>query len=212
MPSQKRINFALLGDGPTDAALMPVLHWALRRSPSVHTILGHFANEAYLPPAANGLGPRIMEVLRLFQCNLLFVHRDGEKQGRDARLTEISAALETLPTFQRPATVPVIPIRMTEAWLLFSETAIRHAAGNPNGIAALALPGVSFVEQRPDPKKILHDALIAASERKGRMLAKFNVNQAAKRVAEYVDDFSPLRQLPSFVAFEADLARTLAHM
>jgi hypothetical protein len=36
--------------------------------------------------------------------------------------------------------IPVVPVRMTEAWLLADEFAIRSAPGNPNGTQSLDLP------------------------------------------------------------------------
>lgn len=54
--------------------------------------------------------------------------------------------------------VCVIPVRMTEAWLLFDEAAIRQAAGNRLGRAPLALPPLDEVEQEPDPKSLLYEA------------------------------------------------------
>ena len=38
---------------------------------------------------------------------------------------------------------------MTEAWLLFDESAIRVVAGNPNGKNPLNIPDLSVVEQIP---------------------------------------------------------------
>jgi len=55
--------------------------------------------------------------------------------------------------------VPAVPVRMTEAWLLFDEAAIRRAAGCPNGSMPLELPSLKTSEDIPDPKTILHEAL-----------------------------------------------------
>lgn len=48
--------------------------------------------------------------------------------------------------------VPVIPGRMTEAWLRLDEAAIRRVAGNPNGRTKLGLPKLHEVESVADPK------------------------------------------------------------
>lgn len=102
--------------------------------------------------------------------------------------------------------IPVIPVRMTEAWLLFDEQAIRKAAGNPNGRKDLQLPEPARVETIPDPKDILHRAIQIASELSGRRRAKLSVPERVHRVAQGIDDFSPLLLLPSFRALQEAVA------
>jgi hypothetical protein len=94
---------------------------------------------------------------------------------------------------------------MIEAWLLFDETAIRRAAGNPNGTMPLGLPRLAKTEQIPDPKAILFKAIREASGLSGRRLKKLKVSVCRTRLAELICDFSPLRQLPAFARLESDL-------
>ncbi len=105
--------------------------------------------------------------------------------------------------------VPVVPVRMTEAWLLIDEGAIRRAASNPNGTQELELPAIARLEDLSDPKTALHDMLLKASEKRGRRLDQFRkrIPSAVHRVAELITDFRPLRQLDAFRAFEAALVR-----
>ena len=105
--------------------------------------------------------------------------------------------------------MPVIPIRMQEAWLLIDEQAIRTAANRPNGQAPLNLPRRVSLESLPDPKRILYDALVTASERHGRHLKRVRVAAAAHRVSELIEDYRPLRGLSAFDALEADVIATL---
>ncbi len=103
--------------------------------------------------------------------------------------------------------VPVIPVRMTEAWLLTDESAIRRASGNPNGKVRLDLPPVSRLEALPDPKVELHRLLRVASELTGRRLKRLNEGSAVHRVAEYTESFHQLRELSAFVTLEDELRR-----
>lgn len=200
------VRYTLVGDGPFDCALMPVIRWALLQHAQVTSIAGEFAEPHRLPKQANGLAPRVMAAIGLYPCNLLFVHRDTEGQGRQQRLTEIHSALNG----NRIPYVPVIPIRMTEAWLLIAEDAIRSASGNPNGQIPLNLPSIVRLEARPDPKRDLHQALRTASMLTGRQLKRFDERTSARRVAELITDYSPLRALSAFRNFEADLTTILA--
>ena len=89
----------------------------------------------------------------------------------------------------------IIPITMSEAWLLSNESAIRLAGGNPYSRCQLNLPKLSETERIADPKHTLFEQLRVASELTGRRLRKFDRNRARAQVAEYIDDFSPLRAL-----------------
>jgi hypothetical protein len=94
---------------------------------------------------------------------------------------------------------------MTEAWLLFDEQAIRLAAGNPNGHQALKVPKLRDLESNPDPKQTLHELLKQASGLCGRRLRQFPFDQRVTRVAEFIRDFTPLRQLKAFASLEKEL-------
>ncbi len=98
---------------------------------------------------------------------------------------------------------------MQEAWLLFDESAIRQASGNPRGTVPLNLPRSGRVETEPDPKMVLHEAIRIASGLSGRRLQALPVTRHTRRVAELVDDFTPLRNLSAFGALERELQRVL---
>jgi hypothetical protein len=93
---------------------------------------------------------------------------------------------------------------MTEAWLLIDHRAIRTAADNPNGQAALELPPLNRIEELPDPKERLYNCLRVASGKRGRRLDQFEqrLQKRVHRVASLIEDFSPLRQLSYFRVFE----------
>jgi len=141
---------------------------------------------------------------------LLFVHRDAETTSLEERLSEINQAVSNASVDrQMPAVICVVPIRMTEAWLLFDINAIRQAAGNPNGTLPLNLPALSDIEGLPDPKRILRDKLYAATELGAHRKRRFDTNIAVQRIPECIEDFSSLRSLSAFVALEEELKRTL---
>jgi len=195
-------RYTLLGDGASDRCLVPVINWALRQIPNLP--LGFTAQVADLrekKPRVTGLSQRIKEAWRLFPCEVLFVHRDAEGMALSGRLKEVEEAAREMKDLRY---VPLVPVRMTEAWLLIDEKAIRQAADNPNGTERLELPPIQKLESLPDPKQWLHEALVLASEKKGRRLQQFKRDLPSRihRVAALIDDFSPLRRLPAFQQFE----------
>lgn len=196
----KVLTYTLVSDGPTDANLMPIINWTLKTVSGIELAEGAQADLWRLDKRPKTIAEKLVKAVELYPCDVLFIHRDAEKDSSAIRFEEIRKAFEEaricLPT------VAIVPVRMLESWLCFNEAAIRRASGNPNGKASLNLPSMKKVESRPDPKAELKEALRIASELTGRRLKKFDFTAAFWRIVDCIDDFSPLRELPSFQAFE----------
>jgi len=197
------LRYTLLTDGSSDRVLLPLINWLLRQH-SQNVFNGEWADLRRLVDPPHTLTDRIQKALEIYPCDLLFVHRDAERVARNVRVTEIHAALDGTG----PA-VCVVPVRMQEAWFLFNEDAIRTAAGRPKGREQLRLPPLQRCESVSDPKVALRDALVRASGLSGRKRRHFPVMERTYRVAELIEDFSPLRRLSAFKALETDLTTTL---
>jgi hypothetical protein len=182
-----------------------MLEWLLGECSS-RTFQPQWADLRMLPTPPRSLAERVRTAVEIYPCDLLFIHRDAEREPREVRVREIQQQIGTLGA---PA-ICIVPVRMQEAWLLFDEKALRRAAGNPNGRTSLALPEIEEVEQIPDPKELIHGMLRQASELPSRRLRRFNSAAAIHRLAELIDDFSPLRALPAFQALESDVRTLLA--
>ncbi|MEI7732902.1 MAG: hypothetical protein WCO56_25245 [Verrucomicrobiota bacterium] len=205
------LRFTLVTDGPTDAVLLYPLRWLLIKNGVDRAIEPAWADLRQLPKPPTCLEDKITRALDLYPCELLFVHRDAERESREKRLSEIHQAVKRLspsPLACKPY-VCVVPVRMTEAWLLFDELAIRRAAGNPAGGIELSLPTLSVIESLPDPKQDLHNLLKSATELSPRRLKKFSAVRSCYRLAELIEDFSPLRRLSAFASLETELRDTV---
>jgi len=203
------LHYTLLADGSSDRALLPILTWALQQQGVPCAIQPTWADLGRLPRRPHTFVERIVTTLRLYPCDLLCIHRDAEREPHAVRRGEIMRALDQVAQQQqqRPTAVCVVPVRMSEAWLLFDEMAIRTAAGNPRGRQDIQLPRLADIERTPDPKEILRQLIRTASGLSGRRLQRLEMNQL--RVAELIDDFSPLRALSAFQAFEAELEQVV---
>ena len=199
------LRFTLVSDGSSDRCLMPILEWLLREVGRVKSVDARWADFSY-GAKPRGLAERLDRALRLYPCDVLFVHRDAEKQSPALRYEEVAEALAEISGVSVPPAICVVPVRMQEAWLLFDESAIRNAAGNPNGRDELALPKLSAIESIPDPKAVLHGLLRQACGLSGRRLKNFAVAKAALLVTQYATDFSKLRALPAFDRLERDIS------
>ena len=203
-----RLYYTLVSDGTSDRALLPILSWLLQDFCGSLPIQPALADLRRLRSPPKSLVERIERSIELYPCDLLFVHRDAEGAAFEDRLAEITAALNGSVATSKPA-VCIVPVRMSEAWLLIDESAIRHAAGNPRGSVPLALPRPHRLEQLPDPKRVLYETMRRASGLRGRRLASFNRRLHRYRVADWIDDFSLLYRLSAFRRLSTDLKQVV---
>lgn len=207
----KPLRYTLLADGSSDSILLQPLRWLLLKCGVSSALAPAWADLRVLPSVPRRLEDRLGEAVRLYPCDLLFVHRDAEAEDASVRAAEIEqAATRVAYNFlQGQLLVCVVPVRMTEAWFLFDESALRRAAGNPYGSVPISLPAVSKVEALPDPKGLLHELLRRATELPSRRMRKFDVAKGVRRLGELIDDFTPLRSLQAFSMLEARLRASL---
>ena len=204
------LRYTLVTDGSSDAALLPILDWLLRENGVRRPIQSVWADLRTLPsPERPGLSNRIRASLVSYPCDLLFVHRDAERGTRERRVQEIHKAVADLSEGLSPTFVGVIPVRMQEAWLLIDETAIKNAAGNRRYGGQLELPSINHLERIPDPKNLLYRLLRQANDLSRRRQRNFRVANHARRVTEFIEDFTPLRQLSAFVALEEEICSAI---
>ena len=201
-------RFTLVTDGPTDGVmLVPVLEWLL----SIHCPRLS-SKVTYADSSQSWLNPRRLEqrisfALQAYPCECLFIHRDAEREPPANRRHEIHEAIRLLGADRPPACVCVVPVRMSEAWLLLDESAIRRAAENPNGKVPMDMPRRADIEGLPDPKKRLYELLKTAANLNTRRSRRYDPKVSARFVTRYSDDFSGLRELSAFRTLEEDVQR-----
>lgn len=200
------LRYTLVTDGSSDRALLPIIDWVLQSSPPVagRGFVGQWADLRDCGEIEPLLQGKIAAALHWYPCDVLFVHRDAESSDptvRKQREDEIQRAVEG----QSVPYVGVVPVRMTEAWLLIDAAALYRAADNPNSRTPITLPPLGRLEAESDPKELLYKLLIQASEKQGRRRDQFRreLPRRRARVAELIADFSPLQQLAAFADFAA---------
>ena len=193
---------ALLGEGSSDRALLPILRWLLARCTDEALALD-WVDTTRLSVPHRTLREKIAAARLVCPSDLLFVHRDADQADPEPRYAEIRAAV----TAARH--VPVVPVRETEAWLLIDPLAIATAAGRPRMASALSLPPLGRLETLANPKQTLRSALLDAHGQTGRRAGRFDPDAAVHRVADLVEDWSPLLGLPAFQRLERDTLSAL---
>ena len=201
-----------MSDGSSDRMLLPVIDWLIYQVNPTLLAESTYADLSVLKKSPKTLVERINSALKSYPCDILFIHRDAEKKSYEVRKDEISRAWTLINQRDLDTVgIAVIPVRMSEAWLLTDRQAIKEASGNPNSKIKLNLPKLSQLENIPNPKKTLLTLIEKASGLREKRLRRLNTHQAIHLVAEYTEDFSPLRQLSAFQKLEEDIKNTLTH-
>ena len=200
------MRFLLVCDGPSDGALVSHIQRML-------ILCGEVEPEGNYWSRGRLLTDRIHNgVDRLGNADLLFVHRDAEAVDPEPRYAEITDAIEE--TSYHGPWVGIVPIRMTEAWLVLDEEAIRDAVRKPNGSTPITLRAPNETQRRADPKTILETALIDASETRGRRRDKIRreFSNLRRGLLQNLQEGGPLEQVSSWVRFRDDTAAALREL
>lgn len=189
----RQITYTVVADGGTDRVLVPIIRWAIHRlDPEVEILEPEFEKRTGgVGEFFDNYNPTTM---------LIFAHRDAESSGVEERFREFDqVALDEV--------VPIIPVRMSEAWLLIDGSAIARAADSST--VRVSVPKLNRVEQIADPKTKLEQLLFeAAGSPTGRRGKNFKRSMVNRRVnlASLISDYSPLESLQAFAMFQSALA------
>lgn len=206
----KHIKYTLIADGSSDSTLIKVIDWTLNSLYPDFSYESQFADFRRLPSPPKTLEDKIIRASILFPSDILFIHRDAEsttQKGFENRINEVKSILKEE---EKDKTICIVPIKMMESWLLFDKEAMKKAAGNRNYKAEINLPNPKELENVAQPKEMLHQLLKDVSGLTGRRLDKFNPNQVVHQLADYIEDFSILKELSSYQVFEKDLIRVMS--
>lgn len=199
------ISMSLVCDGTSDTCLQEIVQWIMDTSFPEQSFRILPAKEVI--PAHEPLPVRLRRAYQLYSPNLIICHRDAEGIPLQQRIAEIdqAASAANLPV----PTVPTVPVRMLESWLLIDEQAIRSAANNRNGTMNIGLPSSHLLENLQNPKQVLFSALRTACGLSPHRLRRFNEHQARSRVTSFVGSFDKLRLQSGFQLFEQRFVATV---
>lgn len=197
-------RYALISDGTSDQVLLKIIDWAFQQFLNIET-MGERADFYFLETRPKSISDKVRLVAEQYDdLDFIVVHRDAEKETYEKRASEVAVELATA-NIQPLLSIPVIPVRMTEAWLLFDAKAIASAAGNPNIGRLPILPALHSVESLPDPKAVLEKLIRDSCGLRSRGLKNLNTRHCIQLIPEFVEDFSPLLKIPSFQKFKQQI-------
>ncbi|MBF0696813.1 hypothetical protein [Actinomyces bowdenii] len=172
-----------VGEGPSDNRLIPVLEDLLMQlRPAADIVLE--PHRWIEMPADRSVAAKV-QALKDEPYDLIFVHRDADSAGWEARAQEICSAAKSTSDKRL---VPVIPIRMTEAWALadlWSRDDFREWCSGEE------LTFTSF-EKKANPKKILREYL---SRGEGGLIGPKKFADSSARVLRGIAIDGPIKEL-----------------
>ena len=197
-----KINFILIGEGSSDLRLVDHIQSIL-----IEEGFSEVSGEApkfdlFKQPVGHSVEAKLNVIVEYFpDADLIFVHRDADNEGIDAREKEITKAASTLNLCGK--VLPIIPVKMLESWLLADADAIRKVAGARNEVRLNRLPAINRIESVRDPKRLLLEILCEASQTQGARLKKFKsrFSEMRARLTYDLDAAGPVRQLESYAHF-----------
>ncbi|HVB26066.1 MAG TPA: DUF4276 family protein [Ktedonobacteraceae bacterium] len=215
----KKLSLALYSEGSTDQHFLPdvirrtsrqILARYGQHSLNVQPIdiitfskVGLKQDECILQAARNAI-----------DYHVLIVHADADHRTNEKAFLERFKPGYVLVQDQENVCkhlVPIIPIQMTEAWMLVDHMALQVAIGTEMTARDLGLPPkAKLVENDSDPKQTLHLMLQKANAHRPR---RQRHNQASLSTLYSLlgreINLERLQQVPSFMQFENDLTETL---
>jgi hypothetical protein len=139
-----------------------------------------------------------------FGISVLCIHTDADKQtdtyAFNNKINPALRRIETEPDEICKIIVPIVPVRMTEAWMLADKDLLKSRIGTKKSDRELGFD--KQPEQIMDPKKVINDAIRTAyQERSRRHRNDSDISALYHQIGESVS-LDVLRQLPSFRKFE----------
>lgn len=194
-----RIRFLLVCEGSSDRGLVPHLE-ALCVRAGAKEAMGEAPDLSRLPsPPSRASEAKVAEALRhVGDVNLIFIHEDSDGRDVDEMRERIRERVELIEGC--PPHVCVIPVQELETWLLVDEDQIRNVAGYQRGKNDLGIPPLRQIEETPDAKKCLKDALAKASGEQGIRLQKHKARfpELRGRLLQLLDVEGAVNKLPSW--------------
>lgn len=202
-----RLTATLIRDGKSDTGMLtPIISWLfndLYDDIILEMQSEDFKNVAYEIKVGDIL-EKIKYVGKEINPDIIFVHRDSEKQGYDARLAEIEDKIKNSNFYDK--IVRVIPIRMTEAWLLTDARAICIASGIKDKKKFKQvqdkLPKIGKIEEVSHPKMAIQDII---RELKKDKSSRNRGLPPMALIADNTENFAALRNLSAFKKFEEEV-------
>ena len=210
---------ALYAEGRTDERFLPIV--IQRTAEQLLVQRGRITVDVLEPIVLNDIkdrastqAERILEAARLSSgYHILIIHADADHSTPERALNErIQPGVKLVQQSKEPVCsrlVPIIPVRMTEAWLLADPEALRVVIGTDLEIQSLGLPERAHqVESILDPKQALREAIQRALAHRPRRRRRIDLGTVYEPLARQIS-LKRLDAVPAYQLFVTYMTETL---
>lgn len=212
---------ALYTEGPTDEKFLPIIiqrtiqQILIKRGRMTVDILEPILLRRLVDHKSYGTqAERILRAARLAAgYHTLIIHADADHASSQKALTErIQPGLELVQQSQDRVcgqVLPLIPIRMTEAWMLADPATLQDVIGTNVLPQTLGLPErAEQVQSIPNPKQTLNQAIQNALAHQSRRRRRLQPGALYEPLARQLS-LERLNQVPAYQQFVGEMTNTL---
>ncbi len=215
-----QLLLALYAEGPSDTRFLPIIIQRTARSITGQHRSIDVLDLTIISKKQGACEECILHAARdAYGCHALIVHSDADdKTSVRAHKERIQPGFDLVLKFKSSEEVcehliPLIPVQMTEAWMLADGEALLDVIGANRGPQDLRLPKASEVERDANPKRTLNEIvrnvnLNRCSSKRSSYRRKIDIDSRYEHLAGSID-LSKLAFVPSYKAFRDDLTEVL---
>ncbi|PHR17740.1 MAG: hypothetical protein COA41_11530 [Sphingopyxis sp.] len=202
-----KVSYIFIGEGTSDLRLTEHIE-SILITEGFEEVSGEAPDMTMLDAKAGNTVKNKLEVIKRFypSVDIIFVHRDADGAGIEARELEIETARGLARVDAN--VIPVIPVKMLETWLLADKEKLNIVAGNTKTDTDIkCLPKLAKLEKIADSKALLMDVLCESSGATGGRLKDFKkrFNEMRARLTYDLDPDGPVNKLTSYTKFRSKL-------
>ena len=211
---------ALYAEGRTDERFLPVViqrtleQILAQRSRQVVDVPDPIVVDGSIDREYSGRAERILEAARCAHgYHALIVHADADHPTPERAMEErirpgFDLVRQSAEAVCRQL-VPIVPVQMTEAWMLIDSRALREVIGTALDAHSLGLPQhARRVESDPDPKHTLNQVIQIALANRPRRHRRFDIGALYEPLARQIS-LAQLQAVPSYSRFVGDMTDLL---
>ncbi|MDX1908036.1 MAG: DUF4276 family protein [Bacteroidia bacterium] len=216
-----QLFIGLIGEGPTDSRFLKEIieKTFIEQARYCHTdVVIEGVQDVHIGPSKGTFVDKMLKAARQCQdmfVNVLCIHADADSPTSDHvmthKFTPFQAALAAEPPDTHCLCIPLIPVQMTEAWML----ANKHILQTRIGAATLSQTTLGIdrlPETYADPKSAIKTAIQTAQRhRTRRHRHDLTLNDLYEEMGQ-LTDLTSLRTLPSFQNFERDVREAMRYL
>lgn len=171
----------------------------------------------HLKKEGNGIVEQVVNMIKKYPFfHVICVHRDADSPSKEDVLNNsINPAFRAVMELEENVCknlVAVIPVQMTEAWMLSNIDLLKEKIGTSKPNNELGLPNrLKAIETLSDPKSTINEAIRIAQINQSKRRKKLTISQLYSPLSQelLVDD---LLKLPSYAEFIEDINNSLGKL